>query len=394
MTTCVSKFKQTTLKNNRGVKMKKFILVFMCLAVIVCVAACSAEDPNIAADLATDQPLQATNNSQTYELALVTDSGTIDDHAFNEGAWLGLKKYADENQITCTYYQPVEVSDDSYVQTITTAIENGAKLVVCPGSYFEVAVYTVQYQFPDVKFVIIDGEPRAKDFNTSAVEANVQSIYFAEQEAGFLAGYAAVKNGFTKLGFMGGWAIPSVVRFGYGYIAGADYAAKEDKVTGVEIKYQYTNTYLPSELIQTTASSWYNAGTEIIFGCGGALGQSVMAAAEPIGAYVIGVDIDQSLLSSTVVVSAVKNIQQAVYSSVEDFYNAEFKGGEITRLNVANNGVGLSMENCKLEFFTQEDYDAIYAKLAAGEITVPNDQSGYNAANELNTDNVTVTVIE
>jgi basic membrane protein A len=371
--------------------MKKIVFLILLLSVIVFAAACASNptaDPEI-----NDLEEPAAGADQTYELALVTDSAGIDDKSFNEGAWAGIKKYAEANHITYNYYQPVEVSDASYVQAISTAVKNGAKLVVCPGKYFEVAVYEAQYQYPDVKFVIIDGEPRAKDFNTSAMESNVHAIYFAEQEAGFLAGYAVVRNGFTKLGFMGGWAVPAVVRFGYGFIAGADYAAQEKDITGVEIIYRYTNTYHASPEIQSEAAAWYNAGTEMIFGCGGALGESVMAAAEPIGAYVIGVDIDQSWLSDTVVISAVKNLEQAVYSSIEDFYNGEFPGGKISRLNAANKGIGLSMASSKFEFFNQEIYDVIYAKLAAGEIEIPNESSALSAE-ELSTEKVQVTVIE
>ena len=165
--------------------------------------------------------------SDGYELALVTDLGTIDDKSFNQGAWEGMKKYAEENGISYKYYQPQEGTTDSYLETIGLAIEGGAKLVVCPGFLFEEPVYLAQDQYKDVHFILLDGEPHSGDYSEYRTEANVMPILFQEDEPGFLAGYAAVKDGYTKLGFLGGMAVPAVIRYGYGFAEGADYAANE-----------------------------------------------------------------------------------------------------------------------------------------------------------------------
>ena len=100
--------------------------------------------------------------SEGYELALVTDLGTIDDKSFNQGAWEGLKKYAEENSISYKYYQPQEGTTDSYLETIGLAIEGGAKLVVCPGFLFEEPIYLAQDKYPDVHFILLDGEPLSR----------------------------------------------------------------------------------------------------------------------------------------------------------------------------------------------------------------------------------------
>ena len=97
--------------------------------------------------------------SEGYELALVTDLGTIDDKSFNQGAWEGLKKYAEENSISYKYYQPQEGTTDSYLETIGLAIEGGAKLVVCPGFLFEEPIYLAQDKYPDVHFILRTGSP-------------------------------------------------------------------------------------------------------------------------------------------------------------------------------------------------------------------------------------------
>ena len=373
--------------------MKKFILALFALASMIFMVACAADQQDSAPPEDTTNESQQPVEQSTYELALITDAGTSDDNAYNQKAWEGMKKYADENEISYTYYQPIEASDTAYLNSIAEAVNNGAKLIVCPGYLFDSAVYTAQYQYPDTMFIILDGEPHTADYKTYTIEDNVYSIYFAEQEAGFLAGYAAVKNGFTKLGFIGGMALPAMTRFGYGYVYGAEYAAQEMGITGIEISYHYTGGAMATSDIQTLASLWYNAGTEIIFCCDPIASEGVFAAAEPLGAYVIGVDIDQSSESNTVVISAVKNLIAATYSAIEAYYNDEFPAGEIVRLQVANDGVALTMESSKLNSFTQEDYNSIYNRLASGEITVPVD-TDYASAAEMSNSAVTVTVVQ
>ena len=307
--------------------------------------------------------------AEGYELALVTDLGTIDDKSFNQGAWEGLKKYAEENSISYKYYQPQEGTTDSYLETIGLAIEGGAKLVVCPGFLFEEPIYMAQDKYPDVHFILLDGEPHDADYNYKTND-NVMPILFQEDQAGFLAGYAAVKDGYTKLGFMGGMAVPAVIRFGYGFVQGAEFAAEEDAVTGLEIMYNYTGAFSATPEAQSMAASWYQNGTEVIFGCGGAVGNSVMAAAQEKNARVIGVDVDQSTESETVITSAMKLLSNSVYDGVKDFYNGSFPGGRTSVFTAANNGVGLPMDTSKFEKFSQEQYDAIYKKMADGEITL------------------------
>jgi len=219
---------------------------------------------------------QATN---TYDLALITDVGTIDDKSFNQGAWEGLEKYAKEKAITYKYYQPTEKTTDAYIAAITLAVNGGAKLIVTPGFFFEPAIYIAQDTFPNVKFILLDGSPN--DGTTFKINSNVVSIFYSEEQAGFLAGYAAVKDGMKKLGFMGGIAVPAVIRFGYGFVQGAEYAAAEMNlaVNSVGIKYNYLGGFGPDPSYQTKAASWYNQGTEVIFAAAGGAGNSVMAAA-------------------------------------------------------------------------------------------------------------------
>ena len=333
--------------------------------------------------------------SDGYELALVTDLGTIDDKSFNQGAWEGMKKYAEENGISYKYYQPQEGTTDSYLETIGLAIEGGAKLVVCPGFLFEEPVYLAQDQYKDVHFILLDGEPHSGDYSEYRTEANTMPILFQEDEPGFLAGYAAVKDGYTKLGFLGGMAVPAVIRYGYGFAEGADYAAKEMGVDGIEIMYNYTGAFAATPEAQSMAASWYQNGTEVIFGCGGAVGNSVMAAAEEKSAKVIGVDVDQSYESDTVVTSAMKQLSVSVYDGVRDFYAGSFPGGKTSIFSAKNDGIGLPMETSKFTKFTQADYDAVYAQLKDGKITlVQPSEDNNDPTKDLKLEKTTINFVE
>ena len=333
--------------------------------------------------------------SDGYELALVTDLGTIDDKSFNQGAWEGMKKYAEENGISYKYYQPQEGTTDSYLETIGLAIEGGAKLVVCPGFLFEEPVYLAQDQYKDVHFNLLDGEPHSGDYSEYRTEANVMPILFQEDEPGFLAGYAAVKDGYTKLGFLGGMAVPAVIRYGYGFAEGADYAANEMGVDGIEIMYNYTGAFAATPEAQSMAASWYQNGTEVIFGCGGAVGNSVMAAAEEKSAKVIGVDVDQSYESDTVVTSAMKQLSVSVYDGVRDFYAGSFPGGKTSIFSAKNDGIGLPMETSKFTKFTQADYDAVYAQLKDGKITlVQPSEDNNDPTKDLKLEKTTINFVE
>ena len=326
-----------------------------------------------------------------YELALVIDVGTIDDKSFNQGSWEGVQKYGDENGIAYKYYKSAEATTDSFQETIELAIEGGAKVIVCPGYLFEEPIYNMQTAHPDVKFILIDGEPHDADNNYETAD-NTMAVLYQEDQAGFLAGYAAVKDGYTKLGFMGGMALPAVIRYGYGYLAGADYAAKELGID-VDVTYTYTGSFDATPEAKSMATGWYQSGTEVIFACGGSVGNSVMAAAEESeNGKVIGVDVDQSSESDTVITSSMKMLSNSVYTAITEAYDGTFAGGKTTTFGAANDGVGLPMDTSKFSTFTQEDYDAIYAKLVAGEITIDNDTT--KEVTDLNLSNVTVNSVQ
>jgi len=336
--------------------MKKICLIF--LLFILFYLGCSTVDNN-------QQP-----TTGLFELALITDGSAIDDNAFIRGAWEGLVQYGMRSHTSYKFYPSSGQSDDAFLSTIDTAVRNGAKVIVSPGFQFGVSVHYAQDRYPDVCFILIDSIPNNQDGTMYRTGTNALSILYAEDQAGFLAGYAAVKDGYRRLGFIGGMAVPSVIRFGYGFIQGVEYAAEQLGLApgSVIIKYQYTGDFVASAKTQSLAASWYDNGTELIFACGGALGNSVMAAAERAGKKVIGVDVDQSNESPTVITSAMKNLQASVFSSVENFYSGRFPGGQAHVFSAANNGIGLPMDTSRFSKFSRADYNAIFRELVIGTI--------------------------
>lgn len=336
------------------------------------------------------------------EIALITDKGNIDDKSFNQGAWEGVVAFAEAEGISHTYIKPEEASDAGYLAAIDLAVTGGAKVVVTPGFLFEVPIYEAQTKYPDIKFILLDGAPHTADYATFETKENVASIMYAEEQSGYLAGYAAVMDGMKTLGFMGGMAVPAVQAFGYGFLQGAEDAAAELGMADGSIKatYHYTGNFEENDTNKATARTMYQEGVEVIFAAGGAVGKSVMSAASEAGAKVIGVDVDQRYDSETVITSATKGLAPSVISVLESIYKtdswADF-GGKTTYFNAANNGVGLPTEVIgeagadafdRFSSFDKAAYDELFGKLAAGEVEVIRtidvaDATGYATAQEL-----------
>ena len=299
-------------------------------------------------------------------LYLITDLGTIDDKSFNQGSFEGLKKFADEAGVKANYIRPAGEGDQIYLQAIDQAVEAGAKIVATPGYLFESAVGEAQVKYPDVYFVAIDFEP-VDENGEAKVDENTTAILYKEEQAGFLAGYAAVKEGYRKLGFMGGVAVPAVIKYGFGFVDGANYAAKElgEKV---EVKFNYTGSFVEKPEIKTMAASWFQDGTEIIFSCGGGIYRSIISAASDANAMIIGVDTDQKDEGPQVLTSAMKNLQGSVYDAVKAIVEGDsYEGGKTLVLGVTDDAVQISDDFSRFKNFTEDDYNAVYDTLKNNE---------------------------
>lgn len=333
--------------------------------------------------------------AKTYELAMITDVGDIDDKSFNQGTWEGLRDYAVEHKITHKYYKPLEVSTDAYLSAIDLAVSSGAKVIVTPGFMFEEAIFIAQDRYPEVMFILLDGQPQDADYN-KRIEKNVYAVIYAEEHCGYLAGYAAVVDGYRNLGYQGGMAVPAVCRYGFGFVQGANDAAKGLGLAkgDVKIMYNYSGDFADTPASQTRAAGWYQAGTEVIFAAGGKVGNSVMSAAEAANKAVIGVDVDQSAESPTVISSAMKGLATMVQYGLKEFYAGKFPGGQVVTVGAESNAVSLApFSTSKWKTFSQADYDALFAKLANGTLAPEKDNDRTNPS-ELKLDYIKLTFVE
>ena len=351
--------------------MKKFLALLMAIAMIACLfAGCKPADNT---DLSNPDNIadEMTSQDGKYQVAFITDVGQLKDKSFNQGTYDGVKLYAAANGKSYKYYQPAntnEATDADRIAAFELACQNGAEIVVAAGFMQEAALKAAAEKYPDVHFVFIDGYPIGFD--------NVAPISFQEEQSGYLAGYAAVMEGYTKLGFMGGGGgtNPACQRFGYGFAQGAQAAAAAKNVQ-VELKYSwaYGGSFQASPELQAMATGWYQAGTEVIFCCGGSMFQSVVAAASAEEAKVVGVDVDQSFEAPNVVItSAMKGLADATVWALTKHYEGKWSeiGGVPTALGAKDNAVGLPTATWSLKNWTVDAYNAMFADIVSGKITV------------------------
>lgn len=344
--------------------MKKFLTVVLAIVMLVsclAIASCDKKEEN-----------------KTYEIAVVTDVGQLMDGGFNQGCWEGAKQYAEANGKTYQYYQPANGSDATNADreaAMRNAITAGAKIIVAPGFLQADAMIAVAKENPEVKFIFIDGWT-LQDGDKPL--ANVTAVAYKEEESGYLAGYAAVMEGYTKLGATlgGGGSNPACNRFGFGYVQGAAAAAAEKNIeVNVKVSFQFGSAFSASQELQTQIAGWYSSGTEVVFSCGGSMVSSVKAAAEETAnGKIIGVDVDQSSLSDRIITSAAKGLRASVVLILTQFYDGEWDAklsAKTSNLGAADNATGLlPTETWLLKNFTKEAYTALFEKVKNGTVTI------------------------
>ena len=394
--------------------MKKLIAMLLVLVMALSMTACGGSDAP-----ATNAPAADAPAASEYKVAMVTDYGDITDQSFNQTTWEACLAFAEQTGTEVKYYKPTTNDTASRVASVELAIAEGYNVIVMPGYAFGTTVAEVSGNYPEVKFVALDvakgdlleggvalkGE--SYDYNPDnwnltdyVYMDNVYCAIYQEELAGYMAGYAAVKLGYTKLGFLGGMAVPAVIRYGYGFVQGADAAAAELGIT-VDMKYAYGNQFFGDADITAVMDTWYAAGTEVVFACGGGIYTSAAEAAKKVGANVIGVDVDQAAIidgaygEGMTVTSAMKGLAPTTIDTLTDIVvngNWDKYVGKIETLGLVSedpeaNYVQIPMATTQFEDgkFTAEDYKAMVAAMFNGTITVSNDINAEPA-----TTNVTV----
>ncbi|MGM9618308.1 MAG: BMP family protein [Oscillospiraceae bacterium] len=372
--------------------MKKFLALLLTLVMALSLVACGGGSSDADADAEGEGEGEGegeaivytnpddiadtmTSEDGKYQVAFVTDVGQLKDKSFNQGTFDGVKLYAANNSLSYKYYQPAngdQATDDDRYDAMKAAVEGGAQVVVCAGFMQGAALERAAKEFTDVKFVFIDGWSLGLD--------NVAGIAFKEEQCGYFAGYAVVKEGFTKLGFSGGGGgtNDACCRYGYGFVQGANAAAAELGVqVDVNYSWQYGASFQASPELQSMASGWYETGTEVIFACGGSMFQSIAAAASANDGYVVGVDVDQSGESDTVITSAMKGLSDAAQWAVAKVFDGTWSeiGNSAVSLGAAEGSTGIPTATWSMENYTVEEYQAQFDAVVSGELVIDNDFS-------------------
>ena len=372
--------------------MKKKILSLMISAVLAAglLSACggNAASSNAASSASKEESADSSSEAPAegdLSVAMVTDYGDITDQSFNQTTYEACKAYCEANGLTFNYFKPTTDSDADRVGAIEQAITEGYNVIVMPGYAFANAIYEVAPTYTDVKFVALDvseGDLTAYGEREFSAD-NVFSAVYQEELPGYMAGYAAVKMGYKKLGFLGGMAVPAVIRYGFGFVQGADAAASELGLSDVEIKYAYGNQFYGDADITAAMDTWYQNGTEVVFACGGGIFTSAAEAAAKVDGKVIGVDVDQAPIidgdygEGMTITSAMKGLAATVNTLLDAINKGQWSeyAGKIETLGIISdnsdeNYVALPASTQFGDGFTEDDYNKLVADMHSGAVTV------------------------
>ena len=385
---------------------KKLVALLLSLSMVFALAACdggstASPSPSASQPAPTESaPAETTPAAADFSVAMITDYGDITDQSFNQTTYEACKAYCDANGVPFNYYKPAGDSTAERVAMVEAAADEGYNVIVMPGYAFGETITQVAEEYADVTFIALDvGEGDLGDYT---LPSNVYCAVYQEELCGYMAGYAAVKLGYTHLGFLGGMAVPAVVRYGYGFVQGADAAAVEAGAD-VTVEYVYGNQFFGDADITAYMDNWYQTlGVQAVFACGGGIYASAAEAAAKVdGAKVIGVDVDQAGIidgaygAGMTVTSAMKGLAPTVQHMLEEVAAGNFAnyGGKIETLGLVSgddptaNYVQIPMETTQWgDGFTQDDYKALVKAMFDGTVTVSNDITAMPA--------VTITVNE
>ena len=396
--------------------MKKILALMLVLAMALSLVACGGKTEEKAPEAAAPEAAAPAETATEYKVAMVTDYGDITDQSFNQTTWEAVIKFGEDNGVAYKYYKPTSNDTAGRVASVELAIAEGYNVIVMPGYAFGGTIAEVSGNYPEIKFIALDvakgdlleggvalkGEsydynPDNWNLNDYVHMDNVYCAIYQEELSGYMAGYAAVKLGYTKLGFLGGMAVPAVIRFGYGYVQGVNAAAAELGIT-VDMKYAYGNQFFGDADITAVMDTWYQGGTEIVFACGGGIYTSAAEAAKKVDAKVIGVDTDQAAIidaaygEGMTITSAMKGLAPTTIDTLTDVVingNWANYAGKIVSLGLvseepAANYVQLSGTTQFGEAFTEADYAAMVKAMFEGTIKVSNDITAEPAVTNVN----------
>lgn len=370
--------------------MKKKVLL-VTLLVVAIVASCFAFT-------ACNKKGDNKGDDSKMKVAMITDYGDITDQSFNQTTYEASKAFCEANGLKFKYYKPAGDNTEARVASVEQAIQEGFNVIVMPGYAFGATVVEVAETNPDVTFVALDVSKGDLGDNYT-IPSNVATFVYREEISGFMAGYAAVKEGYKNLGFLGGMAVPAVIRFGYGFVQGVNAAAVELGIANeVTVNYRYGGKFNGTPEITAAMDTWYENGTEVVFACGGGIFTSACEAAKKVHGKVIGVDSDQSYVinkyeDGMCVTSAMKGLAPTVNTVLQAIKDGNWKkySGTVSNMGMVSgtdaslNYVQLPTDTWSMTKFTKADYATLVKKIFDGTITIS------DAIDKMPTTTITVT---
>jgi len=309
-------------------------------------------------------------NAKQIKVGLVTDTGGLNDKSFNHLAYVGLQSAISKLGVKGDVIE--SKTGDDYVPNLTNFAQKGYDLVIGNGFLMQPAIGTVAAQFPNIKFAIVDGAGTDAKFN-DLKQTNVMDLFFKEQESGALVGAIAgllEKQGKAPknthvISAVGGIKIPPVDH----YLAGYQWAAKIYDPS-IKVLIGYSNDFNATDKCKAVANSQIGQGSEFVFQVAGGCGVGALQAAGQAHVYSFGVDADQKDADPSVIASALKKVDVAVYDAIKSVVDGKFTGGA-NRFSLANDATGYQVDNFSLPADIKTEIDNLAAAMKSGSKTPP-----------------------
>ena len=299
-----------------------------------------------------------------FKIGMVTDVGGVNDGSFNQSAWEGLQRAAENFGCEVKYIE--SKGDADFVPNIESFLDEDYDLIICTGYVMADAVRDAAELNPDQKFAIVDDASNA-DLD------NVTCMMFEQEQASYLVGLAA---GYTTesnvVGFVVGQANETMNSFGYGYLAGVLDANPDATIL------QYNaNSFGDASAGKTAVNTMVTKGADVVFHAAGGTGLGVIDGCKENGIWAIGVDSDQSSLApETILTSALKRVDNACYDATKKAILGTLEGGVAT-YDLAAGGVDIAPTTDNLSKNVLEKIEDAKKDIIAGDLVVPKNQEEF-----------------
>ena len=333
---------------------KKMLAVLLAASMVASMTACGSSKSE-----STDGAKEASD----LKIGLITDTGGVNDGSFNQSSWEGLERAGEELGVTVNYLE--SATDADYKPNIETFIDEDYDLIISVGYMLENATREAAEANPDTKFAIIDD---------AAIDLpNVTGLMFKAEQASYLVGYVAgLTTKSNNIGFVVGMTNETMNQFGYGYCAGAI-----DANPDVTVQQMNANSFSDSATGKSMATTEITNGAVIVFHAAGATGLGVIEACQEKGVYAISVDSDQSSIApNTVLTSAMKRVDNAVYEAVQELIDGTLEGG-VKTFDLAAGGVDIAPSQDLISEDVIAAVDEVKEKIISGEIVVPDNKASF-----------------